>query len=230
MTGGTGGDGGGGPGGGGGTGGTGGSGATPGGGAGGTVPYDGPVETTALRCTPEGLQRTFALAIADSAWVNVELTPAGGMQAIRNQLERLRTEERDHPVRLRLAPGTYATRDPGQGEIYISNLQRPASAPVLLQATDPSPNATRLEQGFNLVGVAYLAFDGLTIGPAQVGAFQMKGPCDVDGNCGHADPKPLVAQAGIHVSGVAIDPMASGERAVTSTSRSTAATPPRTTS
>jgi len=81
------------------------------------MPFDGKVETTAASCSPEGLARTFAL-MPDTAWTNVELTPAGGMQAIRDQLERLRDEDLDRPVRLRLAPGTYATRDAGQGEIY----------------------------------------------------------------------------------------------------------------
>jgi hypothetical protein len=184
----------------------------PGGPNGGGTSFDGKVETTAERCGPAGFAQTFPMALPDDAWTNVELTPAGGMQAIRDQLERLRNEDLDRPVRLRLAPGTYATRDAGQGEIYLMGLRRKPTAPVLIQAMDPSPNATRLGQGFNLVAVAYLAFDGLTIGPAQVGAFQKKGSCDVSGNCSHADPKPLVAQAGIHISGTAIDPMAAGEK------------------
>jgi hypothetical protein len=190
----------------------GGSTAGPGGANGGGTPFEGAIDTTLANCSVQGFAQTFALAMPESAWLNVELTPAGGMQAIRDQLERLRNEDLDRPVRLRLAPGLYATRDAGQGEIYLMGLRRKASAPVLIQATDPTPNATRLGQGFNLVAVSYLAFDGLTFGPERVGAFQKKGPCDVEGNCRHAEPRPLVAQAGIHVSGTAIDPTTSGLR------------------
>jgi hypothetical protein len=196
------------------TGGSGGGGTPsgPGGANGGGQPFDGAIETTAASCDPAGFARTFAMAVPEATWLNVDLAPAGGMQAIRDQLERLRNEDLDRPVRLRLAPGTYATRDAGQGEIYLMGLRRKASAPVLIQAVDPAPNATRLGQGFNLVAVSYLGFDGLTFGPERVGAFQKKGPCDVRGNCAHAEPKPLVAQAGIHISGTAIDPNKSGLR------------------
>jgi hypothetical protein len=197
---------------GGGAGNPGGSTSGPGGANGGGMPFNGAIETTAATCGPAGFAQTWAMATPESAWTNVDLTPAGGMQAIRDQLERLRNEDLDKPVRLRLAPGTYATRDAGQGEVYLMGLLRKASAPVLIQATDPAPNATRLGQGFNLVAVSYLGFDGLTFGPATVGAFQKKGPCDVAGNCSHAEPKPLVAQAGIHISGTAVSPGTSGLR------------------
>lgn len=167
---------------------------------------------TAADCNADA--RPFIDAIANAAWLDIELSPEGGMAALLSQLERLRTEDRDRPVRLRLAAGAYAPTDVGRGEIYIKDLNRPADAPLLVQAIDPAPNATRLGQGFNLVAVSYLAFDGLTIGPEHVGAFHgTAGMCDAPGSCYHDDPKPLTAEAGIHVSGTAITPGASGLRA-----------------
>lgn len=155
----------------------------------------------------------FLDAIPSDAWLDIELAPAGGMAALLGELERLRTDDRDRPVRLRLAPGDYAATDVGSGEIYVKGLERAANAPVLVVATDPTPNATRLAQGFNLVAVSYLGFDGLTIGPAQVGAFHgTVGQCEAAGSCYHDAPKPLAAQAGIHVSGTAESPTASGLR------------------
>jgi hypothetical protein len=97
-------------------------------------------------------------------------------------------------VRIRLAPGEYA--DTIGAEVFVQRLQRSAAAPVYLLANDPRPNATRLGQGINLLGVSYVAIDGLTIGPAIVGAFDGKG---------HAAPLPLQAAAGVHVAGEAIN-------------------------
>ena len=170
-----------------------------------------PHTTTAALCTAANVSTLFPYALADSAWTNVDLTPAGGMQALHNELKRLKTENLDQPVRIRLAPGAYAPTDPGVGELYVDALLRSATAPVLVEATDKAPNATRLSQGFNLVGISYLAFDGVTVGPATLGTFRQNGPCTVDGNCFHDAPKPLTAQAGFHISGTAINPTAKGQ-------------------
>jgi hypothetical protein len=168
-----------------------------------------PLPGSAGTCTPLATQHLFVDAIAESAWHTINLVPAGGMRAIADQLARLATEELDRPVRLRLAPGTYQATDVGQGELYVEGLQRSAAAPLLIQAVDPAPDATRLGQGFNLVGVSFLAFDGLTIGPPEVGTFHGGDFCVV-GGCYHDLPRPLDAEAGFHVSGVAAMPMAAG--------------------
>ena len=91
-------------------------------------------------------------------------------------------------MRILLAPGTYA--DNLGSEIYAQRLQRSAGTPIWLRATDHRPNATVLQHGINLLGVSYVAIDGVTIGPETVGAW--------DGRR-HADPQPLTAAAGIHV-------------------------------
>ena len=168
-----------------------------------------PVAGNPGTCTPEAAQHLFVDAVAESAWLNVDLAPAGGMRAIATELTRLASEDLDRPVRLRLGPGSYAPTDAGRGELYIEGLQRQASAPVLVQAMDPAPNATQLGQGFVLVGVSFLAFDGLTIGPQSVGAFHGGDFCP-PGACFHDAPKPLTAEAGFHVSGTAITPLAAG--------------------
>lgn len=178
-------------------------------GSSGTPPPSGH-ELTAAACSSGA--ETFIDAIDAGAFHDIELTPEGGMAALLAEMERLRSEELDTPVRLRLAPGDYAPTDVGSGEIYVKGLERPAQAPLLIQAVDGTPNATRLGQGFNLVAVSYLAFDGLTIGPATVGAYGSVGQCEEAGSCYHDAPKPLAAQAGIHVSGTAVDPSASGLR------------------
>lgn len=164
---------------------------------------------SARYCTPGA--RSFLAAIGESGWHDVTLSPAGGMAALLAELERLRSEDLTRPVRVRLSAGFYAATDVGRGEIYVKDLNRSAQAPVLVQAIDPRANATRLGQGLNLVGVSYLAFDGLTIGPDHVGAFHgTAGMCDEPGSCYHDEPKPLSAEAGIHVSGTAIAPAAQG--------------------
>jgi hypothetical protein len=166
-------------------------------------------ETSAATCLAGA--STFIDAIAADGWRDIMLTPGGGMAALLTELQRLATEDRDRPVRLRLAPGVYAPTDVGSGEIYLMGLERSASAPLWIQAIDPAPDATRLGQGFNLVAASYLAFEGLTIGPAQVGAYHgTVGVCDEPGSCYHDAPKPLAAQAGIHISGTAVNPSAPG--------------------
>ena len=173
----------------------------------GTVPEPTPIGPGT--CTPAGARQLFVDAIAEGAWLNVELGPEGGMRALADELARLATQDRDRPVRVRLKPGDYAPTDIGRGEIYLEDLQRAAGTPVLVQALDPAPNATRLSQGFTLVGVSFLAFDGLTIGPAAVGTWHGSDFCN-GSNCYHDAPKPLAAEAGFHVSGTAIAPESAG--------------------
>lgn len=141
----------------------------------------------------------FTSAVADSAWVNIDLTPAAGTRGVRDALRRAQQDHPSQPVRIRLAPGTYA--DNLGSEIFAQALWRSAQAPLWLVATDTRPDATVLGHGLNLLGVSYVAIDGLTIGPAQVGAW--------DGRR-HADPQPLQAAAGVHVSGAALNARAAG--------------------
>lgn len=136
----------------------------------------------------------FVDTISASAWVTLELTPAQGTAGVRDALRLAQDQYPTRPVRIRLAAGRYA--DNLGSEIFAQALWRSADAPVWLQAADPAPNATVLDHGLNLLGVSYLAIDGVTIGPAQVGAW--------DGRR-HADPQPLQAAAGVHIAGVAQD-------------------------
>lgn len=137
---------------------------------------------------------TFVDTIADSAWVNLDVQPAAGTGGVRDALRLAQAQHPGRPVRIRLSPGHYA--DTLGGEIYAQRLQRSADAPLWLVASDPRPDATVLGHGINLLGVSYVAIDGVTIGPAQVGAW--------DGQR-HADPQPLQAAAGVHVAGAALD-------------------------
>src|SRR4051812_12479587 len=87
-----------GPGGGGGSDGTGGTGGTmsTGGGDGpngGGGPLVGPHELTEARCGTGAVAQLFTDAIEDSAWLNIDLGPSGGTDAIRDQLNRLRSED-----------------------------------------------------------------------------------------------------------------------------------------
>ncbi len=161
-------------------------------------------------CAPVLAKTTFTDAIADSAWFNVDLTPSQGMAGVLEALTVTAAAHATQPVRVRLAPGDYAPTAAGVGSLYLFDLSRTQAAPLLLQATDPQPDATRLSQGFNLVKASYIAIDGVTIGPKTVGAYHQNGGCDVDGNCFHDAPKPLAAEAGIHVSGIALNPTGMG--------------------
>lgn len=134
----------------------------------------------------------FVDAIAERDWVNLDLSPAQGTAGLRQALANARDQHSNRPVRIRLAPGNYA--DNLGSEIYAQRLLRSSSTPIYIVATDSRPNATQLGHGINLLGVAYLAIDGVTIGPATVGAWNGKT---------HADPQPIRAAAGIHVSGAA---------------------------
>ncbi|MFO0555379.1 MAG: right-handed parallel beta-helix repeat-containing protein [Polyangiaceae bacterium] len=135
----------------------------------------------------------FVDAIAESAWVNLDVAPAEGTAGIRQALETANAEHPSEPVRIRLAPGTYA--DNLGGEIYAQHIQRTETTPLWIVATDPTPNATTVGHGFNLVGISYVAIEGITVGPAVVGAWN---------GSSHADPQPLYTQAGVHVAGAAI--------------------------
>lgn len=134
----------------------------------------------------------FVDAIAEPAWVNIDIFPASGTNGIRQALATARDAYPDQPVRIRLAPGVY--EDNVGAEIYAQRLLRSATNPIYLQAIDPAPDATQLGHGLNLLGVSYIAIDGLTFGPATVGDWN---------GTQHAPPLPLLAAAGIHVAGAA---------------------------
>lgn len=136
----------------------------------------------------------FVDQIAESAWVTLEVQPAQGTRGVRDALRLAQTAHPDQPVRIRLAPGRYA--DNLGTEVYAQRLQRGAANPVWLVASDGRPNATVLDHGINLLGVSYVALEGLTIGPESVGAWNGQA---------HADPQPVQAAAGIHVAGAALD-------------------------
>ncbi|CAN5163310.1 hypothetical protein BH11PSE11_BH11PSE11_17910 [soil metagenome] len=135
----------------------------------------------------------FVDAIAESAWFNIDLAPAQGTAGLRQALNTARDLHPNQPVRIRLAPGIY--EDNLGSEVFAQRLLRSATSPIYIVATSPAANATQLGQGINLLGVSYIAIDGVTIGPATVGAWN---------GSTHAAPLPLQASAGIHVSGAAI--------------------------
>jgi hypothetical protein len=138
---------------------------------------------------------TFIDDIAESSWVNLDLSPEQGTAAIKNALAQAGQNWANRPVRIRLAAGYYA--DNLGAEIYAQHLLRDASNPILIMARDRTANATRIGHGINLLGVSYIAIDGLTIGPPTVGAWDALGHR-------HADPQPLQAGAGIHIAGAAL--------------------------
>jgi hypothetical protein len=136
----------------------------------------------------------FVDQVAPAAWHTIELQPSQGTAGLRAALQSAGRDHADVPVRIRLAAGRYP--DNIGSEVFAQRLQRSASAPIHIVAADPRPNATVLGHGLNLLGVSYIAIDGVTIGPEQVGAW--------DGQR-HADPQPLQAAAGVHVAGAALD-------------------------
>ena len=136
----------------------------------------------------------FVDQVAPAAWHTIELQPSQGTAGLRAALQSAGRDHADVPVRIRLAAGRYA--DNIGSEVFAQRLQRSASAPIHIVAADPRPNATVLGHGLNLLGVSYIAIEGLTIGPEQVGAW--------DGQR-HADPQPLQAAAGVHVAGAALE-------------------------
>src|SRR3989338_4538805 len=126
----------------------------------------------------------FVDAIAEPAWTNIDLSPASGTSGIKQAFATARDTYPVQPVRIRLAPGIY--EDDVGAEIYAQRLLRSATNPIYLQAVDPAPDATRIGHGINLLGVSYIAIEGVTIGPATVGAW--------NGSV-HAAPLPLSATA-----------------------------------
>lgn len=141
----------------------------------------------------------FVDQVPASAWVVLDVAPVQGTAGVREALRTAQLNYPTLPVRIRLAPGRYA--DNLGSEVFAQRLWRGPSNPIWLQAVDPRPDATVLGHGLNLLAVSYLAIEGVTIGPAQVGAW--------DGRA-HADPQPLQAAAGIHVAGAALNGRSSG--------------------
>jgi hypothetical protein len=149
----------------------------------------------ALRVMAAGCEDVqFVDAVAESAWVNIDVSAAQGTSGVREALRLAQGSHPAKPVRIRLAPGRYA--DNLGAEIFAQRLQRGAANPIWLRATDGRPNATVLDQGINLLGVSYIAIEGVTIGPETVGTWNGQG---------HANPQPLQAAAGIHVAGSALN-------------------------
>ena len=143
----------------------------------------------------------FVDAIAPAAWFNIDVAAAAGAQGIRDAIRSAQADHPNQPVRVRLAPGAYAENL--GGEIYAQRVLRTAKAPLWIVATDPAPNHTSLTQGFNFVGVAYIAIEGITVGPATVGAWNGKS---------HANPQPSETQAAVHIAGAARDAKKSAKK------------------
>ena len=57
----------------------------------------------------------FVDTIAESAWVNIDLSPAQGTAGIRDALRSAGTNHPNQPVRIRLAPGCSAAPPPRSG-------------------------------------------------------------------------------------------------------------------
>lgn len=147
----------------------------------------------AAACTFDCLTPNFVDVIPENAWVNIDLAPNQGTSGLKNALSAARDLHPNSPVRIRLAPGVYA--DNLGAEIFAQRLLRTSGTPIYIVASGPAPNATQLGHGINLLGVSYIAIDGVTIGPRVVGAWN---------GSSHAAPFPLQAAAGIHVSGAAL--------------------------
>lgn len=143
----------------------------------------------------------FVDTIAESAWINIDVSPAQSTAGVREALRLAQSSYPTRPVRIQLAPGRYA--DNLGAEIFAQRMQRGAANPIWLRATDSRPNATVLDHGINLLGVSYIAIEGLTIGPETVGAWNGQT---------HANPQPLQAAAGIHVAGAALDARTNANR------------------
>lgn len=152
------------------------------------------VPARAAEALPGCHDAAFVDAVAPEAWVTIDLVPSQGTAGLRDALRRAQQQHPSQPVRIRLAPGRYA--DTLGTEVFAQALWRSAQAPIWVVASDTRPDATVLDHGLNLLGVSYVAIDGLTIGPAQVGAWN---------GSSHANPQPLQAAAGIHIAGVALD-------------------------
>jgi hypothetical protein len=144
---------------------------------------------------------SFIAAPAESAWTVIDVVPGQGTLGIQQALITARDSYPDRPVRIRLAPGYYA--DNIGNEIYVQHVLRSASTPIHLVAGNPAANGTRLGQGINLMGVSYLAIEGITVGPEVVGPWN---------GSRHLEPLPVQAAAGIHVAGAARNGTANARR------------------
>jgi hypothetical protein len=166
----------------------------------------GDYELTAATCTPAAV--LFVDAVAANGWESIDVAPSGGMRGLGDALARAADLYRDRPVRLRLLPGEYAAD--GEGPLVVVGLSRTRAAPLLVDAVDRAPGATRLMQGLAFVGGSYFALDGLSFGPTSVGAFHGSDFC-LPGSCYHEPPRPLVVSAALQVTGTAIAPDKPGE-------------------
>ncbi|MBI3231368.1 MAG: DUF4214 domain-containing protein [Burkholderiales bacterium] len=152
------------------------------------------VASAADSCVPPSCSTpTFIEQIAEANWVNLDLQPTQGTAGIKAALALAASTYANQPVRIRLAAGTYA--DNLGAEIFAQRLQRNSTTPIWLVGA--STGTIQLEQGINLLGVSYLAIEGITIGPETVGAWNATSHT-------HSAPQPLQAQAGIHIAGEAL--------------------------
>lgn len=104
----------------------------------------------------------FVDAIADDAWQELRVD-GGGMDALRQAIA---TSDRARPVRISIAPGVYR----GQC-LYVEDHLRTAATPLWIrgEGTVQIDCNDGNGQAIGLDGVAYVALEGLTIGPATGG-------------------------------------------------------------
>jgi hypothetical protein len=167
----------------------------------------GDYETTAVQCTPAAAN--FLDAVAPETWVTISIEAASGMQGLVNALAQAAAIW-EQPVRVRLGAGSYAATSDEQPVVSLRGPARRPAAPLVIEAVDRRPDATTLTQGLAFIGGSYFALDGLTFGPAAVGAFHGSDFCQ-PGSCYHEPPRPLQAPAAITIAGTALAPETAGE-------------------
>ena len=74
------------------------------------------VASTAATCT----DTAFVDSMAEATWVNLDVSPAQGTRGVRDALRQAQSQHPSRPVRIRLAPGSYA--DNLGSEIYAQRL------------------------------------------------------------------------------------------------------------
>ncbi len=120
---------------------------------------------------------TFLEAIAADAWTTTRVD-GGGMDAIRDAIAR---SDRARPTRIEIAAGTY-----GGQCLYVEDHMRTATAPLWIrgEGTVQIDCHDGNGQAIGFDHVAYVALEGVTIGPAR----------------GH------YGDSAVHIAGKAIDP------------------------